>query len=247
VGAPLWANGPLTPATSGTETGASCGVGAIVGVIDAPRSPSALRVATDYPYCFKISIALPICGANSLARVGSPNTAPTKRCTVVAVVNKPQGTKEWPRIVSGLEVIRWSTLVSWDELGLRLVAAADRDTFNAHWPRIDPRFGRWLCWVAFAVGAESIVRGAFDVLGHPIKRFGAADNPWNLILGTNAQTEVDSIKHLARVRNRDAHEYVPEVRDISFPDVETLYVPALNRVLDSLGDENLRSHLATHY
>lgn len=46
------------------------------------------------------------------------------------------------------------------------------------------------------------------------------------------------------VRNRDAHQYVQNVRASHFHLVPTLFVPALNAVLASLDKNQLRSHLS---
>jgi hypothetical protein len=84
----------------------------------------------------------------------------------------------WFRIASGISVIDWSNLASWD--GAELEAATDQAAFNLHWPTIDPKFGHWLCWIAFGVGAESIVKGAFGLKNYYVGNFGAAQ-PWETL------------------------------------------------------------------
>jgi len=138
-----------------------------------------------------------------------------------------------PTINSGIDLIVWSTLASRN--GTFLEAATDRDVFNAHWPNIDKKFGRWLCWVAFCVGAESVVKGAFGLNGHPMGAFGAC-HPWKKCLqmpDAHIGFVARAINRLAtEVRNRDAHEYVANVRDKDFPALASEFVPALNRILE---------------
>ncbi len=152
----------------------------------------------------------------------------------------------WPRIASGIEVIVWSKLASWN--GTELKAATDRDAFNLHWPNVDERFGRWLCWLAFGVGAESVVKGAFGLENYEVKNIGAT-HPWKTLkMDEDVKDFVAKAIHwlATEVRNRDAHEYVSGVRDKDFPDVELQFVPALNHVLDCLGKEKIRLEVARH-
>jgi hypothetical protein len=142
------------------------------------------------------------------------------------------------KIKSGVELVQWSHLASWNQF--HLVAATDQGIFDSHWPLIDPKFGRWLCWLAFGIGAENIVKGAFKLKQREPGDFGAS-HPWKRVLGMPDKyvTSVEGAIHqlATKVRNRDAHEYVPGVRDKDFPDVATQFVPALNHILDCLGVE----------
>jgi hypothetical protein len=156
----------------------------------------------------------------------------------------------WSRVTWGIELITWSKLAAWD--GSHLAAANDENSFDAEWLRIDPKFGRWLCWIAFGVGSEGIVKGAFGIRNHFVENFGGC-HPWNkrLSMPTEHVAQVsDAITYLAtEVRNRDAHQYLYGVRSKDFPDVAGRFVPALNRVLDCLGDELLlkvKEHYASN-
>lgn len=144
------------------------------------------------------------------------------------------------KIEAGLVAIAWSHLAKWDKY--HLVAETNQDAFNSYWPNIDPKYGRWLCWLAFGVGAESIVKGAFQLkTGNPLGPFGGS-HPWKRLGMPNKHIAFvsDGILKLAKeVRNRDAHEYVPERRAADFPDIEQRYVPALNHIFDCIGPEVL--------
>ena len=67
-------------------------------------------------------------------------------------------------------------------------------------------------------------------------------------MDANVKEFVESaIKWFAKeVRNRDAHEYVPERRDKDFPDVELRFVPALNHVLNCIGKDKVRLEVERH-
>ena len=160
---------------------------------------------------------------------------------------KPKLMPGWERVASGIELMIWSRLASWN--GLRLKASTDQDIFNQHWPTIDPRFGRWLCWVAFGVGAEGILKGVFGIKGYPVERFGAS-HPWKTHMGMsdeNVDRVSKAVSLLVEIRNRDAHGYVPGVRDSNFPEVASQFVPALNQVLDCLSDNDIRLHIPVQY
>ncbi|HTD43679.1 MAG TPA: hypothetical protein VK687_05840, partial [Bryobacteraceae bacterium] len=182
-------------------------------------------------------------------RVGVLNCVDRKYCRIPGVA-KTQNSgliHRWPKIASGVEVIVWSHLASWD--GARLAATTDRSGFDLHWQKIDQKFGRWLCWLAFGIGAEGIVKEAFDLKKYPLGHFGKC-HPWGTVLGMPNQ-HIAAVSHAihqlaTEVRNRDAHEYVPGVRDKDFPDVALHFVPALNQILDCLGEE-VPQRIAKYY
>jgi hypothetical protein len=68
---------------------------------------------------------------------------------------------KWESVDSGIDLINWSALARGDRSELE--AEIDVDIFNERWTGLDTKYGRWLCWVAFAVGAECIARGAFEI------------------------------------------------------------------------------------
>jgi hypothetical protein len=150
----------------------------------------------------------------------------------------------WESVKAGIELIAWSNLAYCD--GSQLVANTDQVAFNRHWPSIDPKFGRWFCWLAFGVGSENIVKGAFGLNRHRILKFGAC-HPWKRALHLPDEQigpVSEAINRLAtKVRNRDAHEYVANVRDANFPEVYESFVPALNLILACLPADHLRKEL----
>jgi len=152
----------------------------------------------------------------------------------MAKPKEPNSTPE-VRIARGIELIAWSKLAT--QTGTQLKAATDQAGFNLHWPTIDPKFGRWLCWVAFGVGAENVVKGAFAQRQYDLKQFGAS-LPLKTFLGMpdeHVEFVSTAIFRLAtEVRNRDAHEYVPNVRNNDFPYLASEFVPALNHILACL-------------
>jgi hypothetical protein len=148
----------------------------------------------------------------------------------------------WKQIVAGLDAIQWSHLAAWNSGTSRLQPLSKTD-FDAHWPTINPRSGRWLCWIAFCVGTESILKGAFGLKGHKMSTLGAC-HPWESRLNIPASDlafVAGSICQLAGIRNRDAHEFVHNVRDADFPFVESHFVPSLNIVLGKLSQADLTS------
>jgi len=149
----------------------------------------------------------------------------------------------WKQIVAGIDAMQWSRLSSWDSSTAQLSAARDRDLFNKHWKTIHPRSGRWLCWMTFAVGAESLTRGAFALHGYEIPHSGfGASQPWAALkMPQQYQSEVAAAIHklASDVRNRDAHRYWGSVRNNDFPLIDSRFVPALNRIIECLDRELL--------
>jgi hypothetical protein len=164
-------------------------------------------------------------------------------CKLSLVAKLAKNPRGWTQIVSGLDIIVWSRLASWDESRLQLKPASDEPAFDAYWKTINERSGRWLCWIAFCVGAESFIKGAFGLHGYHVQSFGAS-HPWKQMKMADAQIPLvsDAILRLAAdVRNRDAHEYVHGVRSANFSSLESDFVPALNHVLGCLSKTDLGS------
>jgi hypothetical protein len=135
-------------------------------------------------------------------------------------------------------------LINWSGLGTGtvdgLTAETDRDRFSGHWKEIMPQHGRWLCWIAFGVGAEGIVSAAFRMKGKTPLAFGNDHHKWEAI-GLDSgeiQKVKEPIRHLADVRNRDAHWYEANTRDDEFEYIESEYVPALNLILNAIRVSN---------
>lgn len=146
----------------------------------------------------------------------------------------------WLEIQSGIGLIRCSRLAHREEI--RLVADTDRDSFNAYWSNLDPKYGRWFCWLAFCVGAESIGKGAFGLNGQLTSTMAQFKN-WERHLGmsvASAKSVRFAFARLKSIRDNEAHEFRVGVRDAYFNDVEESLVPALNEVLNCLNQEELR-------
>jgi len=190
----------------------------------------------------------------------------------------------WQQVRSGLTLIVWSKLASWDPQNLTLVAAneANFESSTGH-KEIHRTFGRLICWIAFSVGAEYLSRGAVMLKGRSttqaspnrilrlpsrdediadwIKRVNSCDpsvceaaisfktlgklHPEQILPpGSERDLVSASIKLLASaIRNRDAHRYAKDVRAFHFHVVGSLFVPALNILLASLNQGELRTHL----
>jgi hypothetical protein len=154
----------------------------------------------------------------------------------------PKNSRGWPQIVGGLDIIVWSRLASWDKSQLQLKAPTDQPEFDRYWNTINQRSGRWLCWIAFCVGAETLIKGAFGLHDYYAQDFGAC-HPWKQRMNmadANVAGVSDAIYQLAtEVRNRDVHEYVPGERSADFPRLASDFVPALNHILECLNKTEL--------
>jgi len=136
-------------------------------------------------------------------------------------------------LLGAIELINWSRLASGSVEGL--VANTDYDGFNRYWKTLIPNHGRWLCWIAFGIGAEGIVSAAFRIRNRKPATFGGTHGWKYLGLTPSEVAEVnDPILHLADVRNRDAHWYEANKRDEEFQFVKSEYVPALNLILKTI-------------
>ena len=62
-------------------------------------------------------------------------------------------------IRAGVALIEWSGLACWDSSTLCLKASDDSEDFKEHHDRIMARYGRLICWIAFEVGSEYILKG----------------------------------------------------------------------------------------
>jgi len=69
------------------------------------------------------------------------------------------------QIQSGVALITWSRLASWDSQSLTLIPAQESD-FESHHRQVHSEFGRLLCWIAFGVGGEYLAKGACILSGH---------------------------------------------------------------------------------
>lgn len=114
---------------------------------------------------------------------------------------------------------------------------------------VDPIVGRLICWITFSAGAEYLAKGVCLLRGVDIRKlkndgttdFGTLKNlhqTWlkKLCAAIHAsETDRDRVtacyEHLASIRNRDAHGYVPNIRDSHFDDVRNRFVPCFNLLM----------------
>ncbi len=77
----------------------------------------------------------------------------------------------WQQIRAGVALITWSRLASWDAENLALVAASETKFESAagH-KKVHSEFGRLLCWIAFGVGGEYLLKGVCLLRGCNLAR-----------------------------------------------------------------------------
>jgi hypothetical protein len=73
------------------------------------------------------------------------------------------------QVTAAVSLLENSRLVEWIPEQGRF-AAVDRDVFEFYWQKsIDPVFGRLICWISFAAGAEFLAKGMCLVRGIEIR------------------------------------------------------------------------------
>ena len=55
-------------------------------------------------------------------------------------------------------LLQQSKLLKWDRTDGKFVHV-EYDTFGKEWVKIDPKFGRFICWITFSAGAEVLAKG----------------------------------------------------------------------------------------
>jgi len=73
----------------------------------------------------------------------------------------PSINEGWTQIRAGVSLIIWSKLAKWDTQKLEFVPT-NKDEFEKTangWRQVHNEFGRLICWVAFGVGSEYLVKG----------------------------------------------------------------------------------------
>ena len=131
--------------------------------------------------------------------------------------------------------------------GTYIVACDDGESFNQHWrDTFHPKFGRYMAWVLFAVGAENLAKAAcicsevFKVSSKPTledyvkKHLTKLCNRTGLRGGDKEGELMKGYESLRKVRNRDAHSYRENVRDANFPLVAKIFVPAFNILIEAM-------------
>ena len=131
--------------------------------------------------------------------------------------------------------------------GSQFVACGNQETFNEYWrEEFHPTFGRYMAWVLFSVGAESLVKAAClcnEVKVNPRATLHTYTKSDGLIRELCEKTEhcggaecmlLEGYRRLSTVRNRDAHTYHKDVRSAEFPLVKQAFVPALNLAVGAM-------------
>ncbi len=131
-----------------------------------------------------------------------------------------------------------SGLARWDGSAfVPMYPGEDDSEFEKYWPvEFHPRFGRYMAWTLFSVGAENLAKAAFVCKGcrKPPRH---KDLMWyikkvceNASICDDDKIQLTKNYDILRkdVRNRDVHGYVSGVRRGDFPDVERKFVPAFN-------------------
>jgi hypothetical protein len=184
------------------------------------------------------------------------------------------------QIAAAVALLENSRLVDWISECCEFVAV-DRQIFEWSWRKdIDPVFGRVICWISFAAGAEFLAKGTCLVRGVEIRKempvpsypsegidawaskfvqspgsYGTIDvtnfgTLWNLTHDDNKTSTPAALSRLCSavkadvaekdllfagyeflrksIRNRDAHAYVPNVRDSHFSLVPELFTRCFN-------------------
>jgi len=161
------------------------------------------------------------------------------------------------QIMAAMSLLKFSRLVRWDT-ALAEFVAVPRDSFESDWRSVvDPVFGRLICWINFSAGAEFMAKGTCLLCDVEIRKpqkekidFGTLRKLytppngalWRLCAAVNAEDDqrqflVDAYKHLASdIRNRDAHAYVPNVRNDHFDVVRARFVPCFKLLLSWMPD-----------
>ena len=148
-----------------------------------------------------------------------------------------------------------SGLIRWDgETFVPVYTDNDDSKFKKYCKeQFHPRFGRYMAWVLFSIGAENLVKAAYVC-----SKDDSAPLKWNLGRFTPAKLVelckgvdisdcgkdrlTDGYKLLKRVRNRDLHIYVRDVRGGNFSDVKATFVPAFKILVEVMK----RKHHTVH-
>lgn len=138
-----------------------------------------------------------------------------------------------------------SGLINWSCQDLEFAPShpnGDDSEFEEHWKKeFHPKFGRYMAWVLFSVGAENLVKAAcvcnrivegpwYGTLERYTRRNGLLHDLCEKVIIRNCdETKLtEGYKSLKEVRNRDVHGYVANERRGDFPAIEPIFVPAFN-------------------
>ncbi|HLK09062.1 MAG TPA: hypothetical protein VKV30_13995 [Candidatus Angelobacter sp.] len=181
------------------------------------------------------------------------------------------------QVTAAISLLKNSKLVRWKKKSAEFVSI-DKGRFEKSWQRIDPVFGRLICWINFSAGAEFLAKGVCLLRGiellsgkgkktkmvpeipsgdfstwaehYPLSAPGQVkltdfgtlgdlqNGPLKELCNAAKASEQDQQWVLAAydllgksIRNRDAHAYVPNVRDSHFHLVDGIFTPCLNLLM----------------
>lgn len=121
--------------------------------------------------------------------------------------------------------------------------------------KLDPQYGRYIAWLLFSVGAENLAKascvcagivresptGHYGTMGSYLRRVKGRLEGHLIRLSREAnlgcddkQKMTDGYLELIKIRNRDVHSYVFQVRQSHFGLAETHFVPAFNVLLETM-------------
>lgn len=149
---------------------------------------------------------------------------------------------DWSDITSGIGLIQCSRLAHFENHGF--IANTDSAAFEEYWTVLDPVYGRWFCWLAFFVGAESIGNGAFGLRGINKTTMGGFSR-WERIGISNADDAKEvrvAFTTLKKMRDHEAHQFKRGVRSAYFPEVPS-FIQVLNKILACLDRRELERQL----
>jgi hypothetical protein len=146
------------------------------------------------------------------------------------------------RLLGHSGLLRWHSAVE--------CSAVDWQDFETYWRRIDPYFGRFMCWITFSAGAELLLKGvclAHGVeVGHRPHSFGTLDGALKqlgrVFEKVTAVSKEDqgrirkAYATLKKIRDRDVHAYWPNVRNNDFTLLGEVFVPCFNLMLSWVQD-----------
>ena len=144
-----------------------------------------------------------------------------------------------------------SGLARWDDQAfafMPMYSGDDDSRFEKHWKKyFHSRFGRYMAWVFFSVGAENLAKAAcvckgivngsnYGSLGGYTQKGGFLDKLCEKvnIADCDKTRLTEGYKSLKRARNRDVHGYVANRRREDFPAVEPIFVPAFNILIEAM-------------
>jgi hypothetical protein len=170
------------------------------------------------------------------------------------------------QVTAAVRLLQHSRLLQWHKTKAEFAAAHSHE-FDDYWHKSEPHFGRLICWITFSAGAELLIKGVclancVDIRSKPkpdndVVSFGTLANLWDkrkkdkgqnthldglfqkVIASPDQQKVVlDTYQRLtSTIRNRDAHAYVPNVRNDDFDLVSALFVPCFNLLMSWLPEE----------